>query len=143
MNVLLFLAKHWQDILVIILLIVSSVTGVNQWVKKNGPLFKKMSVQEKIAYVTRLLTNLAPIALVLVTDAEIEFGGGTGKLKRSYVIDELYKRIPDEYKKYVTEDNLDAILNRALEEAEKLWSDNPKVNAMVYGDSTKETQYYE
>lgn len=143
MNVLLFVAKHWQDILVIILLIVSSVTGLNQWVKKNGPLLKNMSVQERIAYITRLLTNLAPIALVLVTDAEIEFGGGTGQLKRSYVIDELYKRIPDEYKKYITEDNLDTIINKALEEAEKLWSDNPNVKKMVYGESTKETQYYE
>ena len=104
MNVLLFLAEHWQDILVVILIVVSSITGLNQWAKKNGPVLAKMSVQEKIAYTTRLLTNLAPIALVLVTKAEIDYGGGTGVLKRSYVIDELYKRIPDEYKKYITED---------------------------------------
>lgn len=134
MDVLLFLARHWHDILVVILLIVSVITGVNQWVKKNGPIFKQMSVQERIAYITRLLTNLAPIALVLVTDAEIEFGGGTGQLKRSYVIDELYKRIPDEYKKYITEDNLDTIINKALEEAEKLWSDNPDIKRIVYGE---------
>ena len=62
-----------------------------------------MSFQERLAYITRF-TNLAPIALVLVTDAEIEFGNGTGPLKRSYVMDELYKRIPDEYKKYITEE---------------------------------------
>ena len=86
-----------------------------------------------MAYITRLLTNLVPIALVLVTDAEIQFGGGTGPLKRSYVIDELYKRIPDEYKKYITEDNLDSIINKALEEAERLWVNNPRVNMMVNG----------
>ena len=63
---------------------------------------------------------------------EIEFGPGTGKLKRSYVIDELYKRIPDDYKKYTTEDNLDAIITKALEEAERLWADNPNVNSMIY-----------
>ena len=134
MKVLLFLAEHWHDILVVVLLLVSLVAGVNKWVTKNGPILQKMSVTERIAYITRLLTNLAPIALVLVTDAEIAFGGGTGVLKRSYVIDELYKRIPDEYKKYITEDNLDAIINKALEEAEKIWSDNPNVNKMVYGD---------
>lgn len=133
MKVLLFIARYWQDILVVILLAVSVVTGLNKWVKKNGPIFKEMSAAEKIAYITRLLQNLVPIALVLVTDAEIAFGGGTGQLKRSYVIDELYKRIPDEYKKYITEDNLDSIINKALEEAEKIWSTNTKVKELVYG----------
>ena len=133
MKVLLFIARYWQDILVVILLVVSVVTGLNKWVKKNGPIFKEMSAAEKIAYITRLLQNLVPIALVLVTDAEIAFGGGTGQLKRSYVIDELYKRIPDEYKKYITEDNLDSIINKALEEAEKIWSTNTKVKELVYG----------
>ena len=56
--------------------------------------------------------------MVLVTDAEIQFGGKTGQLKRSYVIDELYKRIPDEYKKFITEENLDSIINKVLPEAE-------------------------
>ena len=134
MKVLLFIASHWQDILVVILLIASVITGVTKWTAKNGPLFNKMTTAEKMAYITRLLTNLVPIALTLVTDAEIEFGGGTGALKRSYVIDEVYKRIPDEYKKYITEDNLDTIITRALEEAEKLWKDNPDVRRMVYGD---------
>lgn len=133
MDVLLFLAKRWHDILVVILLIVSLMTGIQQWVKKNGPILKEMTVHERVAYITRLLTNLAPIALVLVTDAEIAYGGGTGQLKRSYVLDELYQRIPDEYKKYITEENLDTIINRALEEAEKLWRNNPSVTAMVYG----------
>jgi hypothetical protein len=133
MDVLLFVAKHWHDILVVILLIASAITAINQWIKKNGPILQNMSVQEKIAYITRLLTNLTPIALVLVTDAEVQFGGGTGQLKRSYVIDELYKRIPDEYKKYITEDNLDSIINKALEQAEKLWTDNPNINKIVYG----------
>lgn len=137
MKVLLFVANHWHDILVVILLIMSGIAGINQWIKKNGPIFKQMSLHERIAYITRLLTNLAPIALVLVTDAEIQFGGGTGQLKRSYVIDELYKRIPDDYKKYITEDNLDAIINKALEEAEKLWSGNPKVKKIVYGETPK------
>lgn len=137
MNTLLFLTKHWHDILVVILLIASVLIGVNQWVKKYGPLIKTMSVQERIAYITRLLTNLAPIALVLVTDAEMTFGGGTGQLKRSYVLDELYKRIPDEYKKYITEDNLDVIINKALEEAEKLWMGNPNVKQIVYGEESK------
>lgn len=131
MQVLLFIAHHWHDILVVILLIASIITGISKWTAKYGPIFEKMSLGEKMAYITRLLTNLVPIALVLVTEAEIQFGSGTGTLKRSYVIDELYKRIPDEYKKYITEDNLDAIINKALEEAERLWASNPRINMMV------------
>ncbi len=133
MKVLLFIANHWQDILVVVLLIASAITGLTKWTTKNGPIFGKISTAEKMAYVTRLLTNLVPIALALVTDAEIQFGGGTGALKRSYVIDELYKRIPDEYKKYITEDNLDTVINSALEGAEKLWKQNPDINRIVYG----------
>lgn len=133
MRIISFIANYWNDILVVFLLIVSGIAGANQWIKRNGPIFKEMSVQERIAYITRVLTNLTPIALVLVTDAEIEFGPGTGKLKRSYVIDELYKRIPDDYKKYITEDNLDAIINKALDEAERLWSENLNIKNMVYG----------
>lgn len=133
MQVLLFIAHHWHDILVVVLLIASIITGISKWTAKHGPILEKMSLGEKMAYITRLLTNLVPIALVLVTEAEIQFGGGTGTLKRSYVIDELYKRIPDEYKKYITEDNLDSIINKALEEAERLWANNPRVNMMVNG----------
>jgi hypothetical protein len=136
MKVLMFFVNNWQDVLVVIMLILSVVTGLNKWIAKNGPIFKQMTAVEKMAYVTRLLQNLIPIALVLVTDAEITFGGGTGQLKRSHVIDELYKRIPDEYKKYITEDNLDTIINKALEEAEKMWTDNPKVKTIVYGENT-------
>ena len=92
-----------------------------------------MTTAEKMAYITRLLTNLVPIALVLVTDAEVAYGGGTGKLKRSYVIDELYKRIPDEYKKYITEENLDAVLNKALDEAKELWESNDSLKSIIEG----------
>ena len=132
MNILMFLLENWHNILVVAILILTGIVGINNWVVKNGPILLKMSVKERFEYITRLLKNLVSIALVLVTDAEIKFGGGTGQLKRSYVIDELYKRIPDEYKKFVTEENLDAIINKALEEAEKLWSENSKVKTLVY-----------
>ena len=84
-------------------------------------------MEEKIAYTKRLLTNLIPLALLLVTDAENTFGAATGPIKRAYVIDELYKRIPDEYKKYVTEENLDVIINGALEKAVIFWAENPQI----------------
>lgn len=137
MHIMRFIANNWHDILVVLVLIAAAVTGIKQWVKVKGPIFNAMTPTEKIAYITRLLTNLIPSALVLVTDAEIQFGGGTGILKRSYVIDELYKRIPDEYKKYITEENLDAIINKVLPEAQKLWSENISIKSIVEGDVTK------
>jgi hypothetical protein len=133
MHVLKWIIANWHDILVGIVLIAAVITGITQWVKKKGPIFSAMSTAEKMAYITRLLTNLIPIALVLVTDAEIEYGGGTGQLKRSYVIDELYKRIPDEYKKYITEENLDTILNKALTEAKVLWESNEHLKKLIEG----------
>lgn len=132
MNILSFLLQNWDNILVTLILVVSLVIFLEQWIKKNGPLFQKMTLQEKLAYIKRLLQNLVPMALVLVTDAEIEFGGGTGPIKRSYVIAELYKLIPDEYKKYITEQNLDEIIDKALDEAERLWTENQKIKTLVY-----------
>lgn len=137
MHVLNFVEANWQDVLVGLVLIAIAITTIQNWVKVNGPTFNAMSAKEKIAYVTRLLTNLVPIALTLVTDAEIKYGGQTGTLKRSWVIDELYKRIPDEYKKYVTEENLDAIINKVLPEAEKLWADNTAVKQLMTTEATK------
>lgn len=131
MNILTFVVANWSDFLVVLILIAVAITTIQQWVKVQGPIFNALPAKEKIAYITRLLTNLVPIALVLVTEAEIQFGGKTGELKRSYVLDELYKRIPDEYKKYITEENLDMIINKVLPEAEILWSDNPAVKQLI------------
>lgn len=133
MKLLIFIGANWDNILVLFALIAIGILTVDQWIKKNGPIFKVMSSEEKAAYVTRLLKNLVPIALTLVTDAEIEYGSGTGQLKRSVVIDALYARVPDEFKKYITEENLDAIINYTLEQAEQLWADNPNIKALVRG----------
>jgi len=133
MHILRFIADHWHDILIAAVLVAAAITGISKWIRVKGPIFNAMSGPEKIAYITRLLTNLIPSALVLITDAEIQFGGGTGVLKRSYVICELYKLIPDEYKKYITEENLDAIINKVLPEAQKLWSDNTAVKSLMEG----------
>lgn len=84
-------------------------------------------MEEKIANTKRLIVNLIPIALVLVTDAENIFGHNTGAIKRAYVIDELYKRVPDEYKKYVTEENFDIIIDQVLTKAVIFWNENPRI----------------
>lgn len=131
MNVLKFFVNNWQDILVVLVLIASGIIFIKQWIKKNGPMFDGMTALEKAKYVAQLLANLVPITLALVTDAEINFGGGTGVIKRSWVIDQLYLRIPDEFKKYVTEEDLSNLLEKVLEEAKKLWESNRSVAALI------------
>lgn len=131
MNIINFIIRNWQDIIVVIIFVVGFATAITQWLKKIVPIFKNMTDAEKVAYVTRLLTNLVPIALVLVTDAEITWGGKTGPIKRSQVIGQLYSYIPDEYKKYVTEENLDTIIEKALEQAEQIWENNPNIRKLI------------
>jgi len=130
MDILKWIVTYWHDVLVVLSLVIGVIFSIQKW----WPKWKTMTSAEKIAYVTRLLQNLLPIALSLVTNAEIVYGSGTGKLKRAYVIDELYSRIPDEFKPYVTEDNLDAVLNKALEEAKLLWESNANIKSLMKGE---------
>ena len=47
MNVLKFVFVNWHDILVILVLIASGITGIIKWIKVKGPLFNAMSDKEK------------------------------------------------------------------------------------------------
>jgi len=127
MDILKMFLENWDDVFVVILIIILIVLITIKWYRK----FKDMSIDEQIDCIKQLLNNLLPIALKLVTDAEITFGSGTGKLKRSYVIDELYSRIPDEYKIVITEENLNDILESALEEAKLLWENNTNIQKLI------------
>lgn len=74
----------------------------------------KENAKEKIANTKRLLENLIPSAIMLISEVEIKFGASIGFFGRAYILDGLYKLIPDEYKKYVTEKNLEVILSKAF-----------------------------
>lgn len=127
MNIIKWIIENWDNIVVVLILTMALITGgikfINQW--------KTLTNEERVAYVKRLLENLVPIAVKMVTLAEMDYGGGTGVLKRAEVIDALYARIPDEYKPYVTEANLDVIIEAALDKARVLWDENYAINKMV------------
>ena len=135
MELLMRLADNWDNILVVIFLTILLVGATIKWLRHNGPIFREMGMAERIAYTTRLLTNLLPIAIVLVTDAEIIYGDKTGSIKRSYVIDELYKRIPEDYRKYVSEENLSSIVEKALDVASGVWQSS----GLLHRSSDKHT----
>lgn len=131
MRVLQFILDNWDGILVVLIAVISGIIGLVNWIKHIWVTLKEMTPEEKIAYSKRLLENLMPIALSLVTDAEALYGGGTGQIKRAAVMDELYARIPDEFKKYIDESNLDNIIETALIEAKALWETNKDVKALI------------
>ena len=113
-----------MDIVIAVLLTIPLIVALLMAIRR---LTIGTTEEEKIANTKRILTNLVPIALLLITNAEYMYGGKTGPFKRSYVIDGLNCRVPDEYKKYIKEENLDVIINNILPKAEGLWVDNPQL----------------
>lgn len=127
MDIFNFFMENWDNIIAVIALGGAALFGLIKFIPK----WKDMSIEEKFAYIKRLLENLYPIAISLVTEAEMTYGAGTGKIKRASVIAALYDYIPDAYKIYITEDNLEAIMEAALEEAKEIWDSNEDVQNMI------------
>lgn len=127
MNVLRWIIENWDNIVAAVALVLVTIMTGRRFIKN----WKTLTNDERVAYAKRLLENLMPIAIKLVSSVESKYGDGTGALKRAEVIDELYSRIPDAYKPYVTEKNLEAILEDALDKARVLWEDNYSINKLV------------
>ena len=109
---------NWAEILATFILVGFAMFGFNYWLLLLIRKFRVMPVKEKIAYTTRLLSNLVPLVILFKKEAYEKFGPDEDAvdndlLKRSYIMNKLYERIPDEYKKYVSVDNLDSIINEA------------------------------
>ena len=131
MNVLMYVFNHWSDILVIIVVTIALFMLTRQWIMTTARSLDGATANEKLSWLSRLLSNLIPIALVLVTDAEIEYGDGTGPLKRATVIAQLYDYIPDDFKQFVTEAQLARIVELALAEARELWTDHVAIGQLI------------
>ena len=59
----------------------------------------------------------------LVTEAEAEFGAGTGTLKFSYVLERVYSILPAGIKTFITYDTLEKWIETALAEAKEKWAE--------------------
>ena len=99
MNVLTFLAKNWDSVLVIVAFLAVVVVLI-----KRGE--------------TKILKQ---ILFNLVTQAEKQFGSGTGSLKYAAVADWIYQRIPAVLKLLFTSSDIEKMIEAALEEAKKAW----------------------
>ena len=127
MNVLTFLAKNWDSVLVVVAILAVVVVLI-----KRGE--------------TKILKQ---ILFNLVTQAEKQFGSGTGSLKYAAVADWIYQRIPAVLKLLFTSSDIEKMIEAALEEAKKAWGanenlkgyiDTPSVESLLVGIEAQTVQ---
>lgn len=109
MNVLTFLAKNWDSVLVVVAFLALVVVLI-----KRGE--------------TKILKQ---ILFNLVTQAEKQFGSGTGSLKYAAVADWIYQRIPAVLKPLFTSSDIEKMIEAALEEAKKAWGANENLKGYI------------
>ena len=109
MNVLTFLAKNWDSVLVVVAFLTLVVVLI-----KRGE--------------TKVLKQ---ILFNLVTQAEKQFGSGTGSLKYAAVADWIYQRIPAVLKLLFTSSDIEKMIEAALEEAKKAWGANENLKGYI------------
>lgn len=127
MNVLAFLAANWDSVLVV----VAFLTVVVVLIKRGE---------------TKILKQ---ILFNLVTQAEKQFGSGTGSLKYAAVADWIYQRIPAVLKLLFTSSDIEKMIEDVLEEAKKAWGanenlkgyiDTPSVESLLVGIEAQAVQ---
>ena len=109
MNVLAFLAANWDSVLVVVAFLALVVVLI-----KRGE--------------TKILKQ---ILFNLVTQAEKQFGSGTGSLKYAAVADWIYQRIPAVLKLLFTSKKKKKMIEAALEEAKKAWGANENLKGYI------------
>ena len=109
MKIIAFLLANWDSVLVVLAFLALIVVLV-----KRGE--------------TKVLNK---VLFSLVTQAEKQFGGGTGKLKLAAVSDWIYQRIPAVLKLLFSEKDIESMIETALEEAKKAWGNNENIAAYI------------
>ena len=109
MNVLAFLAANWDSVLVVVTFLAVVVVLI-----KRGE--------------TKILKQ---ILFNLVTQAEKQFGSGTGSLKYAAVADWIYQRIPAVLKLLFTSNDIEKMIEDVLEEAKKAWGANENLKGYI------------
>lgn len=117
MNVIEFILANWD----FILLIVAAVSAVVFAVFKGNK-----SVVMKMLY-------------ALVTEAEKDFGSGTGSLKLASVIETIYPKLPAVIKMFVTDKTLQKWVEDALTTAKTAWEQNANIANYIAPTPSAET----
>ncbi len=109
MDVLNFLLQNWDSVLVVVLLIAVIIVLIAK---------RQYAILDKIIF-------------SLVTEAEKKFGGGTGAAKLAAVIEWVYPKIPAVIRLFISEAQLEKLIERVLADAKELWEKNPHLSAYI------------
>lgn len=104
-----FFVANWDIILFVIVLL---VVLVYLWLRGGK------SVVFKMLY-------------AMVTEAEKEYGDGTGALKLASVIEKIYLKLPMMVRLFVTADTLQKWVETVLQEAKKTWEQNNNIQNYI------------
>lgn len=120
-----FIADNWTFIITVLSCLYLGYVRLKKW--------NALSEEEKIDTALKILREQM---LSYVTEAEKDFGSGTGTVKRSEVIKKIYKDYPI-LNKVVNQENLiktlDEYINDSLVELRKLLEDNEKFKELILG----------
>ncbi len=111
MSVINFITTHWDSILIVLFACMAL-----------GLLYFKG--QKSLVY---------KILYSLVTEAEKQFGGGTGELKQAFVLKQVYNTLPGMLKAFVSERKLTEWIEDVLVMAKKKWSQNGNIADYIGG----------
>jgi hypothetical protein len=109
MTILNFLLSNWDSVLVVAALLAAVVVLI---------------ARKQYAILDRII-------LVLVTEAEKQYGSNTGALKLAAVIDWVYPKIPAVIRLFITEAQLVAAIERVLAEAKAKWESNKNMSTYI------------
>lgn len=126
--------ENVHNILAVVILVILDLAAVAKGVSvivKRAKSIQSTTEEEKAAAKTAVVENLQQIIFGLVTDAEKELGGGTGKLKSSKVAGWIYDKIPDELKPIFTAEEIQDMIDTVLQDAQKYWEKNGKAREYI------------
>lgn len=104
-----FVMSYWDSILLVVAFMLFVL-----WLVRSG---YKVAVKK--------------ILLYLVTQAEIEFGSGTGELKYALVATWLFERLPLLARILLTEKTIDNLIEQAVEKMKEYLADNEKARLLI------------
>jgi hypothetical protein len=120
-----FVSTNWTFIITLLSCLYLGYIKIKKW--------NSLSEEEKIDATLKILREQM---LSYVSEAEKEFGAGTGKLKRSEVIKKIYKDFPY-LNKVINQDKLietlDSYIDDSLVELKKLLESNEKFKEIILG----------
>ena len=112
MKIIIFLLMNWDSVLVVLAFLALIVVLI-----RRG----ETAVLKKILF-------------SLVTQAEKEYGDGTGRLKLAAVSDWIYQRMPAVLKLLFSQRDIENMIESVLEEAKKAWETNGNIAAYIAPD---------